>query len=85
MSVKLRLRRTGANNAISFRVVATDSRSPRDGKNIETLGWYDPKRAGKNCELNVDRIKYWLSKGATASDTVASLLKKNQAKAKQGA
>jgi len=75
----------GANNAISFRVVATDSRSPRDGKNIEILGWYDPKKSGKNFELKDDRIKYWLGKGATASGTVASLLKKSQAKAKLGA
>jgi small subunit ribosomal protein S16 len=85
MAVKIRLRRVGANNAISFRIVVTDSRSPRDGKNIETLGWYDPKRAGKNCELDAERIKYWIGKGAAASDTVASLVKKSLAKAKQGA
>lgn len=79
MSVKIRLRRTGANNDLSFRVVATDSRSPRDGRILELLGWYDPKRTGKNFELKVDRINDWVSKGAITSATVKSLLKRNKA------
>ncbi|MEI6218309.1 MAG: 30S ribosomal protein S16 [bacterium] len=85
MSVKIRLRRTGANNAISFRIVATDSRSPRDGRIIELLGWYDPKVKGKNYEIKVDRLDYWVSKGAIVSDTVNSLVKQNRAKTKKQA
>jgi small subunit ribosomal protein S16 len=76
MSVKIRLRRTGANNDVSYRVVATDSRSPRDGKFIEVLGWYDPKKKGVNYLLKMDRIQHWTSMGAIVSDTVASLIKK---------
>jgi small subunit ribosomal protein S16 len=76
MAVKLRLRRTGAKNDLSYRLVATDSRKPRDGRCIETLGWYDPKKDGKNFEIKLDRIEYWQSKGALASDTVASLIRR---------
>lgn len=76
MSVKIRMTRMGANRDISFRVVATDSRAPRDGKSLEILGWYDPKREGTNYSLKLDRIDYWKSKGAQISPTVASLVKK---------
>ena len=76
MSVKIRLRRTGANKDISYRVVATDSRSPRDGRFIEALGWYDPKKTGVNFALKLERIAYWKSKGAQISDTVKSLVRK---------
>ena len=76
MSVKVRMRRTGGKNDICYRVVATDSRSPRDGSYIEGLGWYDPKKQGVNFQINVDRIEYWKSKGAIISDTVRSLVKK---------
>ncbi|MEI6972021.1 MAG: 30S ribosomal protein S16 [bacterium] len=79
MSVKIRLRRTGANNDIAFRVVATDSRSPRDGRILELLGWYDPKKKGRNFEIKVDRIEYWAGKGAVVSETVQSLMKRNKA------
>jgi len=77
MAVKIRLRRTGCNNCISFRVVATDSRSPRDGKFLETLGWYDPKREGENYKLDWERVSYWTSRGAQLSETVASLVRKH--------
>jgi small subunit ribosomal protein S16 len=85
MSVKIRMRRTGANNDMCFRVVATDSRAPRDGKCLEVLGWYDPKRQGVNYELKMDRIEYWKSKGAQISDTVASLVRKFRLAASKGA
>ncbi len=75
MAVKIRLRRTGANNDVSFRVVAVDSRAPREGSFLEALGWYDPKREGVNFSLDADRIAYWQSRGAQLSDTVASLLR----------
>ena len=70
------VRRTGGLNDVSYRVVATDSRSPRDGSSIEQLGWYDPKKAGVNYQLKLDRIEYWKSKGAILSDTVRSLVRK---------
>lgn len=78
MSVKIRMRRTGGKNDICYRIVATDSRSPRDGKFLELLGMYDPKKAGMNFTLKLDRIEYWKSKGAIISDTVRSLIKKSK-------
>ena len=62
-----------------FRLNAIDGRAPRDGKVIEQLGWYDPcnKDPEKQVELNLDRIKYWLSVGAQPSDTVGDLLKRH--------
>ncbi|HRT28953.1 MAG TPA: 30S ribosomal protein S16 [Kiritimatiellia bacterium] len=74
--VKIRLRRTGCNNNAAFRVVAADERSPRDGKFLEILGWYEPKREGENFKLNLERIEHWLSKGARMSETVASMVRK---------
>jgi len=74
--VKIRLRRVGRNNTASFRVVATDERSPRDGKFLEILGWYDPKREGENYKLDIDRVDFWQSKGARLSETVASIVRK---------
>ena len=82
MAVSIRMRRTGANKDISFRVVAADSRSPRDGKCLEILGWYDPKHKGDNFQLKLDRIEYWMSKGAKVSATILSLMKKARAGAK---
>lgn len=82
MSVKIRMTRTGANKDISYRVVATDSRFPRDGKNLEVVGWYNPKKTGVNFGLKMDRVEFWKSKGAQLSDTVKSLVKKSRAAAK---
>lgn len=76
MAVKIRLTRTGGRNTACYRVVATDARAPRDGRSIEILGWYDPKREGVNFQLNQERIEYWKSKGAAVSDTVSSLIKR---------
>ena len=61
-----------------FKVVVTDKRSPRDGKFIEIVGTYDPKKPGVNSTLKRERIDYWISKGAQPSDTVRSLIKKNK-------
>ena len=74
--VKIRLRRTGCNNNASFRVVAADERSPRDGKFLEILGWYEPKREGENFKLDLERVAHWQSKGARMSETVASMVRK---------
>jgi small subunit ribosomal protein S16 len=54
-----------------------DKRSPRDGKFIEIIGAYDPKKPDHNSTLNIDRVEYWISKGAQPSDTVRSLIKQN--------
>jgi len=82
MAVRIRMRRMGANRDISYRVVVTDSRSPRDGKALEVVGWYDPKREGVNYHLKLERIEHWRSRGAQISDTVRSLIRKARATAK---
>jgi small subunit ribosomal protein S16 len=76
MAVKIRMKRVGAKNTPVFRIVVADSRSPRDGKFIEEIGTYSPLKPGDNFTLNLDRAKYWVSKGAQPSDTVASFIKK---------
>ncbi len=78
MAVSIRLRREGALNRPYYKVVVADSRSPRDGKFIEIIGTYDPKKTGHNSTLKLDRIDHWISKGAQPSDTVRSLIKKNR-------
>ena len=70
------MKRIGAKNAPVFRIVVADSRSPRDGKFIEELGTYHPRRKSDNITLDLDRARYWLSKGALPSETVASFIKK---------
>ena len=72
--VKIRLKRTGAKNWISFRVVATDIRSSRDGYTLETLGYYDPKKSDET--VDVERIESWLAHGAQMSETVADIYKR---------
>ena len=85
MAVKIRLKRMGRSNAPFFRVNAIDSRSPRDGRVIEELGYYDPrnKDAGKQFVVNLDRCRHWLDVGAIPSETVSSMLKKNGLEHKQ--
>ena len=78
MAVSIRLRREGAKNSPYYKVVVADRRSPRDGKFIEIIGTYDPKMPGRNSTLKIDRVEYWISKGAQPSDTVRSLIKKNK-------
>jgi len=81
MSVSIRLRREGAKNRPYYKIVVADSRSPRDGKFIEIIGTYDPKKTGHNSTLKIDRAQYWIQRGAQPSDTVRSLLKKNKKQA----
>ncbi len=71
------MKRVGAKNAPVYRIVVADSRSPRDGKFIEELGTYHPLKRGNNYTLDLERAKYWLSKGAQPSETVASFIKKS--------
>ena len=81
MAVSIRLRREGAKNRPYYKIVVADSRSPRDGKFIEIIGTYDPKKTGHNSTLKLDRAQYWIDRGAQPSDTVRSLLKKNKKQA----
>ncbi len=78
MVVRLRLKRFGRRHRNFYRVTAVDSRKPRDGRVIEELGWYDPqaKESDKQISLDRERIEHWLGVGATPSDTVAKLLKR---------
>lgn len=77
MAVRIRLKRIGSRNDPVFRIVVADNRSPRDGKCIEELGTYDPKKsADTNFTLDLDRAKHWISKGAQPSDTVASFIRR---------
>lgn len=78
MAVKLRLKRMGRNHLAFYRLNAIDSRSPRDGRVVEHLGTYYPQnqKVEEQVKLNAERIRYWLSVGATPSDTVKGLIKK---------
>ena len=80
MSVAIRLRREGSLNHPYYKVVVADQRSPRDGKFIELVGNYDPKKAGDNSNIDLSRIDYWIQNGAQPSDTVRSIIKKARQK-----
>jgi len=77
MSVKIRLRRTGKLNAACHRIVVCDSRSPRDGRFIENIGFYDPRHNDEKIDL--ERADYWISKGAQPSLTVNAIIKRAKA------
>ena len=76
MAVKIRLARHGAKKRPFYRIVAADNESPRDGRFIEKLGTYNPLLDPVQAVLNTDRIKYWIGQGATPTDTVKSILKR---------
>ncbi len=76
MSVKIRLRRTGARNQPSYRIMVVDSRKKRDGKFIERIGFYDPKPKEFKYKIDEERAIYWLGQGAIPSPTVKSLFKR---------
>jgi small subunit ribosomal protein S16 len=73
--LSIRLRRTGTTKRPYYRVVVADSQAWRDGRFVEVLGHYDPRRNPAVVKINVERANYWIAKGARASDTVRSLLK----------
>ena len=77
MAVKIRLRRMGARNNPFYRVVVADSRSPRDGRFIEEIGYYDPKSNPAVIKIDQEKAKDWIAKGAQPTDTVKRLLKNN--------
>ena len=73
--VRIRLRRMGAKNNPTYRVVIADQNSPRDGAFIETIGHYLPTRQPAVVEIDAERARLWLSRGAQPSETVASMLR----------
>jgi len=75
LAVKLRLRRMGKKRQPVYKVIAADSRSPRDGKFLEAIGLYNPKANPVTIDIKEDRALYWLSVGAQPTDTVNSLLR----------
>jgi small subunit ribosomal protein S16 len=78
MALKIRLRQQGRTNRSFYRLVVTDSRSRRDGKYVEALGWYNPIEAEdeKKLAFKTDRIQHWLNLGAQLTDNVVSLVRK---------
>ena len=77
MSVKIRLRRTGAKKTPTYRVIVADSRSPRDGRFIEEIGHYNPRTEPVEIVINEEKAKVWLKNGAQPTETVKALLKKS--------
>lgn len=73
--VKIRLKRMGQKKAPVYRVVVSDSRSPRDGRFIEEIGFYDPKTEPSTIRIDEEKAKKWLSNGAQPTETVEKLLK----------
>jgi small subunit ribosomal protein S16 len=83
VSVKIRLKKFGTKARPYYRIVVMDIRAPRDGKTLEDVGVYHPIEAeGKQVSLNADKIREWLSKGAVPSDTVKSILNKQNIQVK---
>ena len=76
MGVRIRLARHGTKKKPFYRIVVADGESPRDGKFLEKVGTYDPLYDPAKVTMKAERIKYWMDQGATPSDTVKSLLKK---------
>ena len=74
--VRIRMQRHGANKAPFYRIVVTDSRNPRDGRFIEIIGTYDPRKACEQFTIDEEKALKWLSQGAQPTDTVKSMFKK---------
>jgi small subunit ribosomal protein S16 len=76
MALKIRLSRIGSTHQPHYRIVVAEARSRRDGDAVETVGTYDPRAKGKQVNMRLDRVDYWIGKGAKASDTVHSMIKR---------
>ena len=76
--VKIRLKRIGAKKAPAYRIVIADSRSPRDGRFIEQIGFYNPLTNPAEIKIDAEKAKAWLANGAQPTETVRSLLKKTE-------
>lgn len=77
MAVKIRLRRMGAKKAPFYRVVVADSRSPRDGRFIEEVGYYDPTKDPAVIKLDAEKVQKWIASGAQPTETVRSIIAKS--------
>ncbi len=75
MAVKIRLRRMGAHKKPFYRVVVADSRSPRDGKCIEEIGYFNPMTEPVQVKLDMDKVKSWIANGAQPTERVKSIIK----------
>ena len=75
MAVKIRLTRHGAKKKPFYRVIAADTRSPRDGRFLEVLGTYDPRNKTAGVNLNLEAIRTWVSRGAEVSDSVRRIMR----------
>ena len=75
--IKLRLRRMGAKHQPTYRIVAAEARSPRDGRFIEVIGFYNPRSEPAEMRVDAERAKYWLQHGAQPTDTVRSILRRS--------
>ena len=78
MAVKIRLKRLGAKKTPFYRVVVADERSPRDGKFIEEIGYYNPLTSPADIKINAEKATKWLNNGAQPTETVRTLLKKTE-------
>jgi len=76
MAARIRLTRMGSKKRPFYRIVAADSEAPRDGKFLEILGYYNPLKDPAEVKLHEDKVRYWLSQGAIATDTAKALLKR---------
>ena len=76
MALKIRLSRIGSTHQPHYRIVVAETRSRRDGDAVETVGTYDPRAKGKQVNMRLDRVDYWLGKGAKPSDTLHSMIKR---------
>ena len=82
MAVRIRRKKFGAKNRGQWRIVVVDSRSPRDGRFIEEIGFYDPLPIDEKFQIKRERLDYWLKNGALITDTVKTLLKRSDKKKK---
>lgn len=78
MALKIRLSRIGSTHQPHYRIVVAETRSRRDGDAVETLGTYDPRTKGKQVNLRLDRVDYWIGKGAKPTDTLHSIIKRSR-------
>ncbi|MFO7261364.1 MAG: 30S ribosomal protein S16 [bacterium] len=76
MPVRIRLRRVGRKKQPSYRIVVADSRNPRDGAYVESLGFYNPRRQPAELRLDLAKVDYWLERGAQPTETAAALIRK---------
>lgn len=84
MAVKIRMRRLGAKKKPFYRIVVADSRSPRNGRFIEEIGYYNPVSEPKQFRVDADKAKAWIANGAKPTDTVAFLFKKYEVLSGEG-